>query len=126
MYSRKGEEVMNKKFFVVVLSLFVFISTAAQSWALSDYEYLTMKNNYPPYARAEKRLTRIWNELKQSMSTSDFQELRKSQLAWIRGGRDEDAEIYMERDYSRAEAYTMATEARAEYLNDILKTYYME
>ena len=107
-------------------ALIVLALSVAPSFALSDAEYLRMKKNDPDYARAEQRLTRIWNELKQSMSASAFNELKKEQLAWIRGGRDEDAEIYIERDYSRVEAYTMATEARAEYLNDILKTYRFE
>lgn len=107
-------------------SLIVLILSVAPSFALSDSEYLYMKKNDPDYARAEQRLTRIWNELKQSMPTGAFKELKKEQLAWIRRGRDEDAEIYIERDYSRVEAYTMATEARAEYLNGILKNYRFE
>jgi len=102
-------------------TLIVLILSVAPSFALSDAEYLHMKKNDPDYARAEQRLTRIWNELKQSMSPGAFNELKKEQLAWIKGGRDEDAEIYIERDYSRVEAYTMATEARAEYLQNKLQ-----
>ena len=101
------------------IALIVLTLSVAPSFALSDAEYLYMKKTDPEYARADQRLTRIWNELKQSMSASAFNELKKEQLAWIRGGRDEDAEIYLERDYSRVEAYTMATEARSEYLQNI-------
>ena len=102
-------------------SLIILVLSVAPSFALSDAEYLYMKKNDPDYARAEQRLTRIWNELKQSMPASAFNELKKEQLAWIKGGRDEDTEIYIERNYSRVEAYTMVTEARAEYLKNKLQ-----
>ena len=112
-----------KRLFAVLI---IFVFSVAPSFALSDAEYLRMKKNNPDYARAEQRLSRIWNELKKSMSPGAFNELKKEQLAWIKWKRDEEAEVYIERDYSRVEAYTMATEARAEYLNDILKTYRFE
>ena len=71
-------------------------------------------------------VTAALNKLRASVHPINEAYLKKEQIAWIRDGCDENAEIYIERDYFRIEVYTIATEARSEYLNDILKTYSAE
>ena len=102
-----------KRLFVMMTFL---VLLSVPSFALSEAEYLSMKENNPDYARAESELTRIWNELKSSLSVEAFEELKQEQSAWITTERDEEAERFLNRGYSRAEAYTLATEKRAEYL----------
>lgn len=89
---------------------------AGSAFGLSDKEYLRMKQSNADFARADARLTRVWNRLKDRMPGWAFKLLREEQREWIDGWRDEDARMYMDKGYSRAEAYTMATNDRAEYL----------
>ena len=78
-----------KRLFVMMTFLVLF---SVPSFALSDAEYLSMKENNPDYARAESELTRIWNELKSSLSVEAFEELKQEQSAWITTERDEEAQ----------------------------------
>ncbi|MBQ7592891.1 MAG: hypothetical protein IJU48_00895, partial [Synergistaceae bacterium] len=105
-----------KRLFAVLTLLFLFASPA---FALSDAEYLKMKRNYPKFARSDRNLTRVWNELKKDLSTKDFRELQKNQREWIAKGRDDAANEYIDRGYSRVEAYIAATNDRADALPQI-------
>ncbi|MBQ3455113.1 MAG: hypothetical protein IJG36_01630 [Synergistaceae bacterium] len=89
---------------------------AGSAFGLSDREYLKMKRSSKEFARADRNLTRVWNRLEDRMPGWAFKILRDEQRDWINGWRDEDARMYMEKGYSRVEAYTMATDDRAEYL----------
>ena len=104
-----------KRVIIAVLLLVL----AVPAFALSDSEYLRMKKNNADFARADRRLTQVWRDLKVSLPRSVFAELQDLQNDWIFGGRDEAAERYMDEGYSRAEAYTMATSDRADELPDI-------
>ena len=101
---------------ISVLALIVLM--AAPALALSDAEYLKMKKNQS-FARADRKLTNTWNRLKKTLPEFVFQELQKNQRAWIKNGRDNDAKQYIKEGYSRVEAYTMATNDRANNLPDI-------
>lgn len=105
-----------KRLFAVLTLIFLLASPA---FALSDSEYLKMKRNYPKFARADRNLTRVWNELKKELSTKDFKELQKNQREWIAKGRDDAANEYINEGYSRVEAYTRATNDRANALPQI-------
>lgn len=102
-----------KRLFAMITFLVLF---SVPCFRLSDEEYLSMKENNPYYARAESELTKVWDELKSSHSVQAFDELKQEQLAWINTERDKEAEVFLERGYSRAEAYTFVTEKRVEYL----------
>ena len=78
-----------KRLFVMMTFLVLF---SVPSFALSDAEYLSMKENNPDYAKAESELTRIWNKLKSSLSVQAFEELKQEQRAWITTERDEEAQ----------------------------------
>ena len=105
-----------KRLFAVLTLIFLI---AAPAFALSDAEYLKMKRNYPKFARSDRNLTRVWNELKKDLSTKNFKELQKNQREWIAKGRDDAANEYMDMGYSRVEAYIAATNDRAEALPQI-------
>ncbi len=99
------------------LALLILIS--APAFALSDAEYLKMKKNNQSFARADRKLTNVWNKLKKSLPEYAFEELQKNQREWLKSGRDYAANAYIKEGYSRTEAYTFATNDRANKLPDI-------
>ena len=103
-----------------IISIFaLLILMAAPSFALSDAEYLKMKKNSQSFARADRKLTNVWNKLKKSLPEFIFDELKNNQREWIKQGRDNDAKKYIKEGYSRTEAYTLATNDRANRLPEI-------
>ena len=92
------------------------LALAGTAFALSDSEYLTLKKSNADFARADKHLTQVWKKVTGSMSGRSLKAIRDEQREWIDLGRDEDAAYYMSMGYSRAEAYAMATNDRAEYI----------
>ncbi|MBQ7155243.1 MAG: DUF1311 domain-containing protein [Synergistaceae bacterium] len=105
-----------KRIFAVLALLLVAVSPA---FALSDEEYLTLKKSNADFAKADRRLAQVWKELKADLYKDAFAELQKNQREWIESGRDEEAEDLMSEGYSKAEAYTIATNNRADELPDI-------
>ena len=95
-----------KKSFLWLFTVIMCLSLISTATALSDAEY----------SMAEAKLQKVWNELKNSMSKSSYSYLLDEQREWIGRGRDEAANAYIQRGYSRIEAYTMATIDRADYL----------
>lgn len=108
-----------KRLFTVLMFLLLI---ASEVFALSDSEYLKMKKNNAGFARADKKLTQVWKQLKDSMSKEDFEALQKDQRKWISEGRDKIAKSYMKEGYSRVEAYMLATNDRAKELPEIAKS----
>lgn len=106
-----------KKIFVVLALVLAFVGTA---FALSDAEYLSLKKSNADFARADKRLTQVYGKLKDALSKKDFADLKDEQLDWIKSERDDEAEELIHKGYSRAEAYTMVTNDRADYLEELL------
>ena len=106
---------------ISALALLILMSGAAL--ALSDAEYLKMKRNSQSFARADRKLTNVWNKLKKSLPDYVFSELQKNQREWIRKGRDDKAKEYIKEGYSRTEAYTMATNDRANALPALADDY---
>ncbi|MBR1486430.1 MAG: DUF1311 domain-containing protein, partial [Synergistaceae bacterium] len=109
-----------KKFFSVLMLLLLI---SAPAFALSDAEYLKMKKNSQSFARADRKLTNVWNKLKKSMPDYAFEELQKNQREWIKRGRDNAAKKYIKEGYSRTEAYTLATNDRANNLPGLAADY---
>lgn len=100
----------------ILSALLLTLIIAASAFGLSDSEYLRLKKSNADFARADRNLTQVWKRLQDRMPGWAFRILRDEQREWIDGWRDEDARMYMEQGYSRAEAYTLATNDRAEYL----------
>lgn len=101
------------------------LTLSCSAMALSDEEYLRMKKASSDFARADENLSFVWKRLKSQMSAREFRILRDEQREWLDGWRDEDARMLMEKGYSRIEAYTIATNERADYIQ-IRAKYIME
>lgn len=106
-----------KRILAVITLVFVL---AVPSFALSNKEYGELMGN-ESFARADRRLNRVYTDLKRSVSKSVWRVLSDEQKQWIEWGRDEDAEAYIDDGYSRTRAYTQATNDRADYLPDRAK-----
>lgn len=100
----------------IFIALVLVLAVSASAFALSDAEYRRLKRTSSDFRRADNELTQVWKELKESLSSKVFAELQKNQREWIRKGRDDAARKYIREGYSRTEAYTMATNDRAELL----------
>lgn len=99
---------------ISALALMIMLSVPAM--ALSDSEYLRLKKSNADFARADRKLAQVWKRLSDKLPGYVYRYLREEQRDWIASGRDADAERYMSEGYSKAEAYTMATNDRADYL----------
>ena len=82
------------------------------AFALSNSEYLKMKKD-SAFNAADGHLTRAYNQAKSSMSTSDFEKLKREQRQWIAEGRDKEAKRLMRNGFDKPGAYTDATLNRA-------------
>ena len=102
-----------------VSALMLALLLCAPAYSLSDSEYLRMRKSSADFARADKRLNQVWARLKKSLPKNVFTQLDKLQREWIKSGRDDDAAALMDEGYSRVEAYTMATNDRADSLPKI-------
>ena len=105
------------KRFLATLSLLLLLTVPA--FSLSDSEYLRMRKSNADFARADKRLNQVWAGLKKSLPKKVFAQLDKLQREWVASGRDDEAAALMSDGYSRMEAYTMATNDRADSLPKI-------
>ena len=109
-----------KRLMSIVAVILVF---AVPALALSDSEYLRMKKSSADFAAADKFLSDAYNNVKNVMSRSEFASIKEEQREWIKSGRDEAARAFMNEEYSKIEAYTKATEERAEELYHIFQMY---
>ena len=105
-----------KRFLAAIVLL---LAIAAPSSALTDKEYFRMRQYSAAYAKADKRINRIWANLRKSLPKKVFAELQELQNEWIESGRDEAAQSYMDEGYSKIDAYVIATNERAEALPGI-------
>ncbi|MBQ7268201.1 MAG: DUF1311 domain-containing protein [Synergistaceae bacterium] len=103
----------------LISALMLVFLMSLPAFAISDSEYLRMRKSSSDFARADKRLNQVWSGLKKSLPKNVFSQLAKSQSEWVKSGRDEAAEQYISDGYSRMEAYTMATNDRADDLPKI-------
>ena len=105
------------KRFVTVLALMSLMISPA--FGLSDKEYLRMRKSNVDFARADRRLNQVWTNLKRSLPRKIFSQLDELQREWVSSGRDDEAAALMDNGYSRIEAYTIATNDRADALPEI-------
>ena len=98
---------------LAVLALILALYVPAH--ALTDEEYIRLKR-YPAFAEADRSLASAYNDAKDAMIRSAFEDLRESQREWIDSGRDREARRLIRQDYSRVEAYTEVTRRRTAYI----------
>ena len=93
------------------------------AFALSDAEYLRMKKSSADFAEADKFLSDAYNNVKNVMPRSEFASIKEEQREWIKSGRDEAAQDFIDDGMTRTEAYTKVTEMRAYDLHHFCVTY---
>ena len=101
-----------------LLAAVLVLLLSVPSFALSDAEYLRMRKSSADFARADKRLSTVWTNLKKSLPKNVFTRLQAEQREWIESERDKAAEKYMTRGRDRDEAYALATNRRIEELEE--------
>ena len=99
----------------LLAALILILALYVPAYALSDEDYIRFKRN-PAFAEADRSLASAYNDAKDAMTHSDFEDLRESQREWIDSGRDREARRLMREDYSRVEAYTEVTRRRTDYI----------
>ena len=103
----------------LLAALTLILALYVPAYALSDEDYIRFKRS-PAFAEADRSLASAYNDAKDAVSHSDFEELRDSQREWIDSGRDREARRLMREDYSRLEAYTEVTRRRAAYIRHFI------
>ena len=106
---------MIKKVCALLILLLAVCSVPA--FALSDAEYRAMMKN-SEFAHADRKLNETWKRVSKTLSGSALEHLKQNQREWIKTGRYASAEAYLE-EYSRVEAYTIATNLRADELLEL-------
>lgn len=93
-----------------ILSAFLFIFLFAfQAIALTEKEFQSLLQASPEFREADQNLNKTWKSVNAHLNKSDKQTLLKMQREWVKKGRDEVAEEYMEMGYSKDCAYAKAT-----------------
>lgn len=96
----------------VLLLLLCSLGGAGAAFALTDAEYKRYSQESPDFAQAEKRLNKVWKNLKELLPKAEFSLLLQEQRAWISQGRDQEARA-VPGSSSPAAAYAQATAKRA-------------
>lgn len=81
-------------------------------FALSDAEYNRLKSTDYNFAEAEARLSSVWKNLNSNFKKQILSEQRR----WVKTDRDQEALELMSTGVSYAEAYSIVTDNRCDYL----------
>lgn len=102
----------------VCASLILLLAVCSvPAFALSNAEYKAMMRN-SAFARADRKLNETWKRVTGMLSGSALERLKQNQREWIKTGRDSSAKEYIG-EYSRVEAYTIATNLRTDELIEL-------
>ncbi|MBQ3456997.1 MAG: DUF1311 domain-containing protein [Synergistaceae bacterium] len=96
---------------------------AGSAFGLSDKEYKQMMKSSKAFREADKFMNECYKECKQTLPRSDFETVAEEQREWIKSGRDEEAQSFIDDGMSRAEAYAKVTNMRAHDLHHFCVTY---
>ena len=107
----------------ILSALLLVVEHAGSAYGLSDKEYLRMKKKNADFREADEFLTECYNECKDTPPPAKFKQIQKEQREWLKSGRDETAADFIEDGMTRTEAYTKATEMRADDLHQICVMY---
>ena len=87
---------------------------------LSNLEYRYLIKNSKKFRMETNNLNTTWKRIANACDKEYYSILLHEQNEWIKFGRDNDAEIYINSGYDRKTAYILATSKRINVLNDIL------
>ena len=96
---------------------------AGAAFGLSDKEYTRMMKSSKAFREADKFMNECYRECRQTLPRSEFERVAEEQRKWIKSGRDEQAQSFIDDGISRAEAYAKVTEMRAHDLHQFCVTY---
>ena len=113
MNPKREDAIMKRIISAAVLTLIL----AGAAFGLSDKEYIRMKKSSRAFREADEFMTECYEECKDTLPYSQFREVQKEQREWIKSGRDEEAQIFIEDGMTRIEAYTKVTDMRADTLH---------
>ena len=99
----------------LLAALALILALYVPAYALSDEDYIRFRRN-PAFAEADRSLASAYNDAKDAMTHTAFEDLRESQREWIDYGRDREARRLIRQNYSRVEAYTEVTRRRTAYI----------
>ena len=109
-----------KRIFSAVLFMLIL---AGAAFGLSDTEYKQMMKTSKKFREADKFMTECYKECRQTLPRSEFERVQEEQREWIKSGRDEEAQSFIDDGMKRAEAYAKVTEMRAHDLHHFCVTY---
>lgn len=78
---------------------------AGAAFGLSDKEYTRMMKSSKAFREADKFMNECYKECRQTLPRSEFERVAEEQRKWIKSGRDEQAQSFIDDGISRAEAY---------------------
>jgi TPR repeat protein len=84
--------------------------------ALPDEEVQQLVKSSSTFKNAEERILRVWGDLPKDVRS----QVRQSQVDWIKTGRDNEANLLMDKGYSKADAYAEVTNKRSDYLESLV------
>lgn len=93
----------------ILWPLLCLILLAAPATALTEKEYQALLQSSQEFREADQLLNITWKSVNASLNKSDKKHLLKLQREWVKEGRDEEAENYMEMGYTKDCAYAKAT-----------------
>ena len=95
-----------KKLLFAALFLLVFHAPVS---AISEAEFQKLYKASPVLQKADRLLNKTWKEVSSNIPREDMKSLLSFQREWVKNGRDESAEEYLEEGYDTACAYAIAT-----------------
>jgi hypothetical protein len=111
---------MKKIFTIFSFSMLLLLTTSSSSFALPDAEVQQLTKESSLFNSAEKRILDVWANLPKDLK----KEVQKAQIEWIKVTRDQEAEVLMKSNgKTKAEAYTIVTNTRSDYLENLKMNY---
>lgn len=96
----------------IISAAILTLILAGAALGLSDKEYTRMKKSSKAFREADEFMTECYKECRDTLPRSQFLEIQKERREWIKSGRDEEAQIFIEDGMTRTEAYTKVTDMR--------------
>ncbi|MDR0572114.1 MAG: hypothetical protein LBG48_04655 [Rickettsiales bacterium] len=97
---------------IVICLLIILVTFSSVLYAISDEEVKHFITTDEAFAKAEKRINSVWNQL-----DNRFKDMfRDEQIEWIKTKRDQEAQFYINLGLSKVDAYTLVTDDRSNYL----------
>lgn len=95
-----------KKLFLSICLIFVF---QTPGYAISETEFQKLYKSSPALQKADQLLNKTWEEVSNNIPKRSKRSLLALQREWVKSGRDESADEYLQEGYNKGCAYAIAT-----------------